>query len=86
MMTEIFQDKAGNNLACANNCRGVDPNSVIIGGGAVLAATALSAQAFLVPAAGVGLGAAGLGAAGVAVVMGGCPMFQCQVSLRYYRN
>ena len=31
-----FQDSYGNKLACANNCKGVDPNSVIIGGGAVL--------------------------------------------------
>ena len=29
-------------MTCANNCRGVDPNSVIIGGGAVLAASAVS--------------------------------------------
>ena len=32
-----FQDSGGNNMTCANNCKGVDPNSVIIGGTALLA-------------------------------------------------
>ena len=32
-------------MTCANNCRGVDPNSVIIGGGAVLAASGISGLA-----------------------------------------
>ena len=36
-LTLQFQDSGGNNMTCANNCRGVDPNSVIIGGTAVLA-------------------------------------------------
>ena len=36
-----FQDSGGNNLTCANNCRGVDPNSVIIGGTALLAAASV---------------------------------------------
>ena len=35
----LFQDSDGHKLACANNCKGVDPNSVIIGGGAVLGET-----------------------------------------------
>ena len=32
-----FQDSGGNNMTCGNNCKGVDPNSVIIGGTALLA-------------------------------------------------
>ena len=28
-------------MTCANNCRGVNPNSVIVGGTAVLAATSI---------------------------------------------
>ena len=34
-------------MNCANNCKGVNPNSVIIGGGAALAASALVGQGAL---------------------------------------
>ena len=43
----ISQDKGGNNMTCANNCRGVDPNAVIIGGGAVLAAAGIAGVGFV---------------------------------------
>merc|ERR1711971_892709 len=42
------RDSDGNRLSCANNCKGVDPNSVIIGGGAVLAAATVSGLGNLV--------------------------------------
>ena len=41
---------------CANNCRGVDPNSIIGGGVAAVALTGIAGQSLLAPA----LGAAGL--------------------------
>ena len=49
---------------CANNCRGVDPNSIIGGGAAAVVASGLAAQ-FLGPA---GLGAAGIAGEDVLVV------------------
>ena len=60
-------------MTCANNCRGVNPNAVIIGGTAVLAVAAVSPLSTLVP---LGLGAAtvGGGAAVVSQMMNrGCP-------------
>jgi hypothetical protein len=41
-------------MTCANNCRGVDPNSLIVGGGAVLAAASISALSY-VPSVGLGV-------------------------------
>ena len=72
-------------LTCANNCRGVDPNSVIIGGGAVLAASALGGQA-VAGLLGIGAVAAGgaVGAVGVVAVNNGnqCPASRpCRVSI-----
>ena len=58
-------------MTCANNCRGVDPNSVIIGGGAVLAASAIGGLSISGLAPVLGLGAAAAG--GVALSMGQCP-------------
>ena len=49
-------DVQGVQAPCANNCRGVDPNSIIGGGAAVLATSGFAAQ-FLAPA---GLGVAGI--------------------------
>ena len=51
-------------MTCANNCKGVNPNSVIIGGGAVLAAATVGGLGYLAPALGLGAAAAG----GVAVM------------------
>ena len=72
-------------LTCANNCLGVDPNSVIIGGGAVLAASALGGQA-VAGLLGIGAVAAGgaVGAAGVVAANNGiqCPANRpCRVSI-----
>ena len=50
---------------CANNCRGVDPNSIIGGGAAAVVASGLAAQ-FLGPA---GLGAVGIAGEDVVVVV-----------------
>ena len=60
----ISQDSAGNNLTCANNCRGVNPNSVIIAGGAALAEA--SVGDFVAPTLGLGAAAAALSAAAAA--------------------
>ena len=72
------QDERGKTGICANNCRGVNPNSIIIGGLAPVFAFA-AGQAFLQPAllgaAGLGAGAIGVGAAmGVGPsISGQCP-------------
>ena len=72
-ITFFIQDKDGQNMTCANNCRGVDPNSVIIGGGAVLAASAVGGLGFsgLAPFLGLGTVAA-VGAVG-ALTSNQCP-------------
>ena len=65
---------------CANNCLGVDPNSIIGGGVAAVAASAVAGQALLGPAVGVG----GLTLAGGAAAMGmfNCPRARpCRVSI-----
>ena len=59
------QDRYGNNMTCANNCRGVNPNAVIIGGTAVLAAAAVTPLQVLTP---LGLGALAAAGGGAAVV------------------
>ena len=61
-------------MTCANNCKGVNPNAVVIGGSAVLAASTVSLQQVLA----LGLGAAAAAGGGAAVVVGqmmnqGCP-------------
>ena len=78
--------------SCPNNCIGVDPNSVVVGGSAILAATAISglgsSGGILGPvglAGAVGLGGLGTaGAAGAAMMMMDgmdtmCPPGMCQV-------
>ena len=52
-------------MTCANNCRGVNPNAVIIGGTAVLAAAAVTPLQVLTP---LGLGALAAAGGGAAVV------------------
>ena len=47
-------------MTCANNCKGVNPNAVIIGGTAVLAAAAVTPLQVLTPL-GLGVIAAGGG-------------------------
>ena len=76
----LFQckDQHGNIAICANNCKGVDPNAVIVGGTAVLAATAGGGLAYLISAA---LGIGGLSLAGGSTVANGmCPVGTCNVS------
>ena len=71
---------------CANDCPGVDPNSVVIGGEAALLSLAVAATAgpqFLGPVLGAGVGLAGLGLGGVAMNMnrtrsGPCQAGQCR--------
>ena len=68
----VFQckDMNGEVGTCSNNCRGVDPNAIIIGGSAVLgAASAFGTGLTVLQAA--GLGGIGLGA----VAAGGTSMF-----------
>ena len=77
------QDRYGNNMTCANNCRGVNPNAVIIGGTAVLAAAAVTPLQVLTPLGLGALAAAGGGAAVVGQMMNGrsCPATRpCRVN------
>ena len=80
----IYQchDKDGHLGTCANNCKGVNPNSIIIGGFAPIAVAGLAGQALLLQpallgAAGLGVGAVGVGALGAMgvgpSVTGQCP-------------
>ena len=59
-------------MTCANNCRGVNPNSVIIGGGAVLAAATVGGLGYLAPVGAVGAAAAAGGTAALMASMQ-CP-------------
>jgi hypothetical protein len=74
-------DRRGKKGTCANNCRGVDPNAIIIGGTAVLAASAIGFTAVqtmgVVGAAGVGV--AGVGGAAAMMMSSGCPRGFCVV-------
>jgi len=71
-------DTKGLNATCFNNCKGVDPNSIIGAGVAAAAATGLAVSSFLGPA--LGLGAAGVaGAGGAMVLRTQCPPSQCYV-------
>ena len=77
-------DYKGQLGTCSNNCRGVDPNAIVIGGAAVLAASGIAAQTAL--QLGLGLvgappAAAAIGMAG-AMFMSSCPSGQCLVSRR----
>ena len=71
-------------MTCANNCKGVNPNAVVVGGTAVLAASTISLQQVLA----LGLGAATVAGGGAAVVgqmmNRGCPWTRpCQVGSSY---
>ena len=78
----VFQciNRDGQKGTCSNNCRGVDPNAIIIGGSAVLAASAL-APALLPQVLSLGgLAAVGAGALVVGTQGGRCPVGFCRVS------
>ena len=65
-------------MICANNCKGVDPNAVIVGGTAVLAATAIASVGSLIPQA-IGIGGLVLAGGGLTVANGMCPIGSCNV-------
>jgi hypothetical protein len=68
------KDRYGEIGTCSNNCRGVDPNAIIIGGSAVLGAASLGGLTIL-QAAGLGaIGAGAIGVGGASVLMNNrCP-------------
>ena len=71
----IPQDVHGNNMTCANNCRGVTPNSVIIAGGATL--TEANVGGFIAPVLGLGAAAAALSAAAAGGTLAYLAALQC---------
>ena len=66
----------GTFLNCANNCKGVDPNSMAVGGSLLLAASAIGGIGTLLPV----LGAGGLAVASVGGLMANsfCPPLMCR--------
>jgi hypothetical protein len=70
------ESERGTFLNCANNCKGVDPNSMAIGGAALLAASAVGGIGTLLPVVGAG----GLAVAGVGGLMANsfCLPFMCR--------
>ena len=76
------KDSFGKIGTCSNNCRGVDPNAIVIGGGAVLTAATVGGLTLLQAA---GMGAIGIGAIGAggasAFMSNRCPNTRpCRVS------
>jgi hypothetical protein len=79
----------GNPRLCANDCPGVDPNAVVVGGEAALftlaAATSLAAPSLLEPALGAVAVAAGLGLGQFVMnrnrtlTPAGCPVGECRL-------
>jgi hypothetical protein len=74
---------AGNAAACANDCPGMDPNSVVVGGEAAVlslaVATAAAGPELLGPVLWTGVSLAGLGLGGYAMSRGRtCPPNQCR--------
>ena len=80
----LFQcrDQYNRSAICANNCKGVDPNAVVIGGTAILAATAIVGTASLIPAY-LGFGALALAGGGATVANGLCFVGFCNVSIQF---
>jgi hypothetical protein len=80
----------GQQALCANDCPGVDPNAIVVGGEVALLSLAVGLSAgagpgLLGPALGGVVGLAGLGLGGVAAMgtsnrtrLGGCPAGQCR--------
>jgi len=78
----------GNQAACANDCPGMDPNAVVVGGEAAVlslaVATAAAGPDLLGPVLGAGVVLAGvrLGSMAMSQVGGGrCPAGQCRAQL-----
>ena len=78
-------DNHGDLASCPNNCIGVDPNAVVVGGTALVASAAIGAVSVAsIQAVGVGVGLLGLAALGGGSLVGGsgsCPPLYCRVSL-----
>ena len=79
------QTARGYDAVCANDCPGVDPNAVVVGGEAALLSIAVAAVGgpnLLGPILGAGVGLAGLGLGGVAMTRNrtaaSCPARQCR--------
>eukprot|EP00090_Calanus_glacialis_P043693 TRINITY_DN77410_c0_g1_i1.p1 TRINITY_DN77410_c0_g1~~TRINITY_DN77410_c0_g1_i1.p1 ORF type:complete len:204 (-),score=31.04 TRINITY_DN77410_c0_g1_i1:27-575(-) len=70
------KDQKGRDVICANNCKGVDPNNVVVGGSAVLAAAAVGGISSLAMV--FGIGTVALAGAGT-VANGLCPIWSCNV-------
>ena len=86
----IYQcrNSEGDLAICSNNCRGVNPNAIIIGGTAVAIAATVSQTLLLSPAAigvvGLGAGAVGVGAAS-GLLRNQCPNRRpCQVGKKQF--
>jgi hypothetical protein len=83
-------DVQGRPAICANDCPGVDPNAVVVGGEAALfalaAATGAAGPNLLGPLLGAGVGLTGLGLGGAAMMSrtgsGRCPAGQCRTESR----
>jgi hypothetical protein len=79
----------GQAALCANDCLGVDPNAIVVGGEVALLSLAVGLSAgpnLLGPALGGVVGVAGLGLGGVAMGgnrtrFGGCPAGQCRAQI-----
>ena len=80
------KDPTGQIVVCANNCRGVDPNSVVVGGTALLAATTTSAVGVLAPAIPIGLGTLALGGMMMMTNRAQCPPRTCRVCFKDFNH
>ena len=77
------KDRHNKTLICANNCRGVDPNSILAGGLALIFTSPFVNLGTLIPFIAPALGLLAAGGAGGAAVAGGgsgsCPPRTCRV-------
>lgn len=79
------RDRFGQNVICANNCRGVDPNAILAGGSAIFFTAAFGGLGALAPVIVPALGLAAAGGAAMAVggpafpLLGICPPGTCRV-------
>ena len=69
--------------ACNNNCKGVDPNSIIGAGVAAAAASGIAVTSLFGPALGLGVGGLA-GAGGAMVLRTQCAPSQCYVRYMYF--
>ena len=78
-------DNHGLLATCPSNCIGVDPNAVVVGGRALVAASALGAVGVTsIQSIGVGLfGVAAFGG-GAMMASGTCPPLFCRVRTLFY--